>query len=154
MKTKLFKSIFAVMIMMVIPMFCLAQTGEGSNETASIMDKIMNWVTGGGLIALLAVIGGFWKKGVSFVGKAAGALFGLTTALGNILVQTTEANAKIKNGFSKLKTYAADDKFTKEELEDMIVEIQGAIDEVDDIPVAIKQFRDEFNEVVDSFRKK
>jgi len=134
----------------------IAQTGEtpDSGESSGAFDAILKWITGGGVVGLVALISSFWKKGVSFIGKLAGSLWILSGELGNILVQSTEANAKIRIGLSKLRTYAADGNFSKEELEDLIKEAEGAIDEADDVPVAIKSFRDKFNEEVLKYKKK
>lgn len=132
-----------------------AQTGETQpGESTGTFDAILKWITGGGVVGLVALISGFWKKGMAFIGTLVGSLWVLSGELGNILVQSTEANAKIRIGLSKLRTYAADGVFSKEELEDLILEAEGAIDEADDVPVAIKSFRDKFNEEVLKYKKK
>lgn len=155
MKKSLFKKLILVGILLTVSIVSvIAQDGNTTEEPASGMDKIMQWMTGGGLLGLVAIILGFWKKGVAFLGKVATALFDISGELGNIMVQTAEANAKIRNGLSKMEVYSADGKFTKEELEDLIKEIKGAIDEADDIPVALKSFKATFEDVVSRFKKK
>ena len=141
--------------MLLITSICVfAQGGEAPvEESENVMDGILKWITGGGLVTLIVIMTGFWKKGVDFIGKVGGGLFDLLGGLGDILVQSTEANTKIRGAVSKLKVYAADGKFTKEEVEDLIKHVEEAVKEAEDVPVAIKAFKDIFTKVVASFRK-
>jgi hypothetical protein len=127
---------------------------QENNGAPASGGNIMDWITGGGLAAIATFILGFWKKGVGFISKATSAIIDILGGLSNILVQATEANNKIRNGLSKLEVYSADGEFTKEEMADLIKEIKEAIDEADDVPVAIKEFKETFTQVVNSFKKK
>lgn len=150
------KKMMLLGVFLITSICMFAQGGETASveESGNVMDGILKWVTGGGLVTLIVVISGFWKKGVNFIGKVGGGLFDLLGGISDILVQSTEANMKIRSSVSKLKTYAADGKFTKEEMEDLIKSVEEAVDEADDVPVAIKKFKEIFTEVVASFRKK
>jgi hypothetical protein len=150
---KMKKFITLVFMMLFVSIgYAIAQDGQ-TIENEPLFDKIMTWVTAVGIPGILLILFRVWKAGPALIGKIGAAAYIILDELINLIIQAKEVPVAINTVATKLKTYAADGNYTKEELEDIVKSLKLIADEANDVSVALKSLKDKFRDVVQNWKK-